>query len=205
MDVPVVTMDRREAREHLGEYERLLRTRHIANANTDIARELKAARDGYRALAQGTPVISLMGAFEQAPRDLSGRPHLAIARSDRREVYVYTHGGQLWFSAHSSGQIWGTYSGSLDIHVPMKGHYHGFDGYAMVPMVPPLGIRAAGGTSVLKNHFTMWEVEEWADDSFTAKPDRDPLLLKPIGGDLYAVVHSWDLTEMERAIMGARI
>ena len=29
-------------------------------------------------------------------------------------------------------------------------------------------------------------------------PPYDPYLLRPLGGDLYAVVHEWDLTEIER-------
>jgi hypothetical protein len=29
----------------------------------------------------------------------------------------------------------------------------------------------------------------------------DPILLRPIGGDLYAVVAQWDLTEIERTII----
>ena len=37
-----------------------------------------------------------------------------------------------------------------------------------------------------------------------AVPPRDPYLLKPIGGDLYAVIAERNLTELERSIMGAR-
>lgn len=206
MDVPVIEMDRQEAKEKLGEYEKLLRGHHMARANSDVARELKAARDGYAAMAAGTPVISLMGAFEYAARDAKGRPNIAVGRSDRKQVCVYRQGwNTIWFSTHSSGQIWGSYQGSLDIQVVTRdGHQLRETGYALVPMVPPLGIHAAGGLTALKDHLTLWEVEEWSDTPIRALPDRDPLLLKPIGGDLYAVMHSWDLTDMERTIMAGR-
>jgi hypothetical protein len=35
-------------------------------------------------------------------------------------------------------------------------------------------------------------------------PDRDPYLLRHVGGALYAVLAAWDLTDLERAIMSAR-
>lgn len=33
----------------------------------------------------------------------------------------------------------------------------------------------------------------------------DPALLKHIGGDLYAVLATWDLTELERSVLGGRL
>jgi hypothetical protein len=35
-------------------------------------------------------------------------------------------------------------------------------------------------------------------------PPEDPALLKHIGGDLYAVLAVWNLTELERAVLSGR-
>jgi hypothetical protein len=35
-------------------------------------------------------------------------------------------------------------------------------------------------------------------------PARDPALLRHIRGDLWAVLAVWDLTELERAVLGQR-
>ena len=209
MDVPLIEMDPQEAKERLGEYETLLRGRAMSRANSDIAQELRAAASGFRALAAGTQVISLIEAFEHAIPDARGRPNLAVGRSDRKQVCLYFHGWgrNMWFSTHDRGAInpgWDAYTGSLDIRIPTKERWEGAMGYALVPMVTPLGIQAAGGLSTLKNHLTLWEVEDWSDNPINALPDLDPMLLKPLGGDLYAVVHSWDLTDLERTIMEGR-
>jgi hypothetical protein len=67
-------------------------------------------------------------------------------------------------------------------------------GMAMVPMVPPDVLPPRGAD--LSKHFILWEVESW-----DVSPPVDPILLRPIGGDLYAVVAQWDLTEIERTII----
>jgi hypothetical protein len=61
-------------------------------------------------------------------------------------------------------------------------------------MVPPDVMPARGCD--LSKHFVLWEVENW-----DAAPPIDPILLRPIGGNLYAVVAQWDLTEVERMII----
>lgn len=75
-------------------------------------------------------------------------------------------------------------------------------GFAMVPMVPPdVREKAIGG---LKHYWTLWEVEKWHDRHPT-EPPVDPLLLKHVGGSLYAVIAEWDLTELEQAVMRQRV
>lgn len=69
---------------------------------------------------------------------------------------------------------------------------------AMVPHVPP-GLRPRHS---LDGYATLFEVEEWAK---SPAPPRDPALLKHIGGDLYAVLATWDLTELERSVLGGRL
>jgi hypothetical protein len=68
------------------------------------------------------------------------------------------------------------------------------NGAAMVPMVPA-DVYPSRGLDLSK-HFVLWEVEDW-----DAAPPVDPMLLKPIGGNLYAVIAQWNLTEIERVII----
>jgi hypothetical protein len=69
---------------------------------------------------------------------------------------------------------------------------------SMVPPVPP-GLRPARH---LRNYHVLWEAE-WVQHA-PPRPPGDPALLRRIGGDVFAVVAVWDLTEMERAILGGR-
>lgn len=77
------------------------------------------------------------------------------------------------------------------------------DGYALVPMVPA-DAREEAGNPQLSKCWILWEVERWADKRIGAVPDRDPFLLKHVGGELYAILAAWDLTDLERAVMAGR-
>ena len=68
------------------------------------------------------------------------------------------------------------------------------DGEARVPMVPA-GLRPA---HALSNYFTLWEA------TWSRIAPKDPALLKDIGDGLYIVLAVWDLTELERAVIGLR-
>jgi hypothetical protein len=68
------------------------------------------------------------------------------------------------------------------------------DAATLVPIVPPQ-LRPKHD---LANYHTFWEVEHW-----TLCPPRDPMLLRHLGGWLYAVLAVWDLTPVERAVLGA--
>ena len=222
MDVPTITMPRAEAQERLDEYYESVSRRADA--------EHEAAVEEYEALAEGTPLLSLQQAFrrlwelEEAEEgkgfDEKHRPRIAVARADRKQVFFRWFGGigrtQATFDTHKYG---GRHSDTLIRRVDF-GRAHGrmhhyrngdsyhanVEGYALVPMIPA-DVRNRM-TGRVKDHFILWEVEEWSDRRLTAEPDRDPLLLLPIGDaattDLYAVVDEWDLTEVERYVMLGR-
>jgi DNA-binding Lrp family transcriptional regulator len=65
---------------------------------------------------------------------------------------------------------------------------------AIVPLIPPK-LRPAGN---LSKYCILWEAD-WF------RPPGDPLLLRHLAGTLYAVLAVWDLTELEQAVLGARI
>jgi hypothetical protein len=69
----------------------------------------------------------------------------------------------------------------------------------MVPVVPPKHRPARG----MGDRLVLWEVENWTWRS-TPRPPGDPALLRPIGGDLYAVEAVWDLTELEQLVLSQR-
>jgi hypothetical protein len=66
---------------------------------------------------------------------------------------------------------------------------------ASVPGVPPALRPADKGWP--SKHYVLWETD-WDD------VPEDPALLKPLGALLYVVVATWDLTELEQAVLGMR-
>ena len=66
---------------------------------------------------------------------------------------------------------------------------------AIVPIVPPhLHPHAA-----LANYYTLW------DAVWTPAPPKDPLLLRHLAGQLYAIVAHWELTALEQAVLRGRL
>jgi hypothetical protein len=62
--------------------------------------------------------------------------------------------------------------------------------------VPPIPPRFRPGQP--DRYHILWEAE-WAK-----VPPRDPALLRALGDGLYVVLAVWDLTELERAVLGIR-
>lgn len=191
MNVSTITMPKELAAAKLRAYREQLRRR--------ADEEYEAAAAGYAALAAGTPLLNLTEAFAQTGLGEDGRPRLAIARADRKQVTVTVRPISLEFDTLRKSR-WG-YEGSLLITIPFTSatHTHRY-GYALVPMVPA-DVRPSGS---LRDYFILWEVEQWSDRPLLAWPDRDPYLLKHLAGDLYVVVAEWELTELERAVMTGR-
>jgi len=69
------------------------------------------------------------------------------------------------------------------------------NGRAMVPSIPP-SLRPPHSFA---SYYILWEAV-WEPIA-----PRDPMLLRPLGNNLYAVVAVWDLTDLERAVLNARI
>jgi hypothetical protein len=195
MNVPQITMPPEAAQLKLEAYRKQLRRR--------ADEEYKAAVAGYAALAAGKPLLNLTDAFNHAGLGEDGRPRLAIARADRKQVMldVWRDRREAVFDSRKNPQVFG-YVGTLRMRIPVDFSMNGAkDGYALVPLVPA-DVRPMTGS--LKDFFILWEVEQWSDRPLTAVPDYDPLLLQHIAGDLYAVIAEWDLTPLERAIMTGR-
>lgn len=187
-----------EATERLAEYETQVRTERTA--------EDEAIAAGYRAAKRGMPVISLPEVIRAGGFfDKSHRPKLAIARADATEVRVDQADRDIvWSTDTWSRDPW--WNGRPQQRTRLVGHdhvrVHGVrgdyfsSGQTIVPPIPP---RFRPRLRRLHGFHVLWEVEKW-----DPTPPVDPALLRHIRGDLWAVVATWDLTELERAVLAQR-
>jgi hypothetical protein len=208
MQVAETRIDQDQAGRLLGEYYRAVRGNEAPNS------EYNQVIAGLEAAYEGAALIHLSHSIAQCPRDDQARPRLAIARADRQQVEFQWRPGDR-FATFSAAKRRATNSGPTLLRtVDMKGvhgrrHPHNgwgltVRGYALVPMVPPRALPKTGGRSALPGYYVLWEVEEWSDTPLRPEPPVDPMLLEHIAGDLYRVVSTWDLTELERWVMAAR-
>jgi hypothetical protein len=206
-------MDMEEAKTKLAAYQEVLSRRHTQA----VEEEFTAIERAYKELATGTPLIDPIAAIRDAGWRADARPVLAIARADLQYVrwsiprdsrgwnpethrLIGPYAPMTWqfLGARKTEKHWTWHKGwGKDFMVPdvlVEPPGQPQTGLAMVPLVPAEAYPARGLD--LAKHFVLWEVESW-----DLAPPVDPMLLKPIGGSLYAVIYQWNLTEIERAII----
>jgi hypothetical protein len=183
------------AKKAFEEYRAAVRERHD-DEDAQIMR-------GYKAMAQGKQLLNLTDTIKAGGVGPDGRPRLAIMRADQRWCHMESTWSGFTFT---DGRRTGRPAASLrfefsDRVLPISGRLNNrpgakrvTDARSLVPLVPP-ALRPA---AAMHNFHILWEAE------WQPVPPRDPALLRHVGGDLYAVVAIWDLTDLERAVLGGR-
>jgi len=208
MNVSTIQMKPQEAREKLAHYRQRLADRHSAA----VEEEFSAIEAAYAELAKGAVLIDPVEAIRSCGWRPDGRPVLAIARADQKHVtWRIGRHNRAWTEQGRSGpyapmewvfqsrkQRWDRQrSPGLRFVVPdvkTEPPAEPKEGTAMVPLVPA-DVYPPRGLDLAK-HSVLWEVESW-----DIAPPVDPMLLRHIGGNLWAVIAQWDLTEIERMVI----
>jgi hypothetical protein len=193
MDTQSITLDPSKARELWRAY------RKHQHYSEPIDREIMAA---YQKLAQGKLIIKALDSIVKAGLGADRLPKLALVRADKKACRcTMDANGSAVMSAEGYDVPWrgdappnscyfrwpaGTFSGAATR----------YGGRAITPLIP-IDHRPKRG---LANYHILFEAE------WSRVPPRDPYLLRRIGkSDMWVVLAMWDLTEIERAALAARI
>jgi hypothetical protein len=192
MDITTIEISPEEAAERLAEYETQL--------TTERTREDEAIAMAYRAAKRGHPIVMLSevikaGGFFEHERSDRRLPRLAIARSTAKACWVRSDGNALVYADNEFVRRRSSTVGTHTVRVPdiLEQRPWMRSGGTQAPLIPP---RHRPRASRLHLFHTLWEVESWE-----MIPPRDPALLRHIRGDLWTVVATWDLTDLERAVL----
>lgn len=189
MNVPTITMPIEEARAAFREYRDTVRTRQEQDGDAAIM-------IGYGALARGRAIVDIFEAIPTAGLHDNGLPKLAIGRADWPYVQLawrWKHPGHWTFAKWPSPRRGRPPAG---INLPaglLPRSSVNFTPRAMTPLIPP---RIRPATAELHRYHILWEADWQA-------PPGDPMLLRHLAGSLYAVLAVWDLSPLERAVLGA--
>lgn len=154
-----------------------------------------AIMKAYKSLAKGKTVIDLYTTMREVGVFSNGLPRLAIMRADQKFCVcnVYRFGRATFDSSD-----WPRQNASDKVSLP-DGTFPNRDGNikgrALVPSIPP---KFRPPESMLRNYWILWEAV------WSVEAPHDPMLLKRLGKNLYAVVASWDLTPVERSVLALR-
>jgi hypothetical protein len=193
MQTENIVVDRLEARALWRKY------RAHQHYSKPIDREIGLT---YQRIAQGKVVIRALASVVAAGVNEQNLPKLAIVRADATTCFYewYRDGGARfskdpWPKTNHRRNYIDFPPGSFP--QPAESRNRTWSrAQAIVPLIP-LDIRPRRG---LENYHLLWEAV------WQPAPPVDPMLLRRIGeADLWVVVAAWDLTEVERAALAARI
>lgn len=169
---------------------------------------LKILRASMYFAKQGKSLINVYEAIKKAGLNSKKEPRLAIARADIKEVHFNkqdTGSGSFCMEDGWNRRGWNT-----DVNLPQKAFKINWerllknDGtpsweikdkkiVTKVPIIP-VDLMPEGK---LKNYYILWEVKEWQQ----LPQPKDPFLLKRISENMFVILGTWDITELERAII----
>lgn len=191
MNLSTLEISVEEATAGLDEYTAVLRAERSAEDEA-IAMAYRAAKRGHKIIML-PDVIRAGGFFE------TGHPRLAIVRADATACWVRREGRSLIYSTDEWMRNRGALVGAYTVRVRNAiddGKYFNTKG-TVVPLIPP---RHRPGKNRLHLFHILWEVEAW-----DLTPPRDPALVRHVRGDAWSVIATWDLTELERAMLSGRV
>jgi hypothetical protein len=200
MDLSTITVDRQAAREAVAAYRRALHN----EKHEQLRAEDEAILRGYREISRGHPIISIRDVIHAGGETSRFLPKLGISRADEKRLEVRRRrDGSVRFGVNLgfhparavtllppgtlSSMGWQRWSrpeaanGSSEIRAS-----------AIVPTIPPEFRPNAN----LERYWILFEAE------WTNVAPKDPALLRALGGGLFAVLATWDLTDLERAVLG---
>ena len=201
MNVEQIKMNRIDALQAYQHYKQAV---HSARTGTkkEWRRADAALMRGYKALSEGKRVLDLQKVMAAQGLRPDFYPKLAVCRADATTCFLQMGiAGSATFSAKRWSRGKNQCVAFPEDTFPRFLRYGpnanrserwNNDVETLVPLVPPQ-LRPPHD---LSGYHILWEVEEWRP-----VPSRDPMLLKSLGGSLYVVLATWDLTPLEMAVL----
>ena len=183
-------------------------TEQLSYINKIITKEkyVKDLQKVYESMAEGKKVIDLYEVFKEIGTDEKGLPKIAIARADRKVITLTSRGNfayREFKELTSFGYTRNRWVQKMDYSLPRDTFPNlikfelGTRYETKVPIIP---VKYYPQDSLI-NYYILWEVEDWER---IETPPEDPLLLKKLTKNLFAIIAEWNLTPLEKAITKGR-
>ena len=205
MELEQLVVPKEKIEEELQAFKQLLRS-HKRQLLTDLHRDLARI---YGHMRHKGKVIDIYSSFKKAGLNKNRNPKLAICRADASMCYCYKGWSGSAIYSKDSG-ITKVRKSHGDIRFPegtfqwMKDEGEKWIPWSKafiqtpVPYIPTKVLSKLRYT--LKNYHIIWEVEKWA-----RVPPKDPILVKMVTPNIALVLATWELTELERAVIMGRL
>jgi len=160
----------------------------------------------YGHLKHGGKIVDLPRTFAKSELRKEDLPKLGIVPANGKYCYLYKKrsGGAIFSSERKT--TWGTpYAKGNDVELPPDTFrwkdLENSRWRTLAPIIPPRIYVEICVRIVPENYHILYEVETWS----ISNPPRDPILGKMLTKNLFGVLATWDLTELERKIISGRV
>ena len=195
-----IKMPKEQAKEEWKKYVELLKTRK--------EKYLETMKKAHYEMKQGRELIDFYKIMKESGLNEVDEPKLAISRADINEVIFRKRDSGTGNFEMEEG--WNRGGWKTNVELPQntfKIHWKrktnngvelqwGIDKERIKTKVPIIPAELVPDGD-LKNYYILWEPLEWQELPET----KDPILLKRISQNLFVILGSWDLTELEQSII----
>lgn len=199
MTVHTFTEERKIALEKWREYKAAEK-----QSSNPLYKDLKKV---YNQIKGGRKIIDIFQAIKQGGIHSNHHPKLAVAMatSKKIECCYYQNGNVHYNNPGINWKIREHKDVQLNACLPeykFQTTGNGIESWrhlrleAPVPLIPPKHLPKV----LTDDYYILWEVDEWK-----MVPPTDPWLLRRITKTLFVVLAGWDLTEIEKSVMQARL
>lgn len=210
MQVEELVVEKKEVEQELESLKTAIKEGYISKRTT-ITRDLLAV---YGHLKHGGKIIDLFQTFRKVGLNENGNPKLGIVQYGARYCYLYKkHSGGAIFS-NENKTSWQVYANKSNGDVEVPGdtfewtedlNESGNNRWKTVaPIIPPRVLTIASAKLTPQNYHVLFEAELWAKSKPPAPPG-DPILGKMLTPNIFGVIATWNLTELEKIIIKGRL
>jgi len=196
-----IKMPKEQAKAEWKKYVELLKKRK--------EKYLETMKKAHYEMKKGKELIDVYKIMKDSGLNKNKEPKLAIARADIKEVIFKKRDSGTGTFEMEEG--WNRSGWKTDIELPQKTFKIHWDRRTnqdgtqsrweiekeriktKVPIIPAELVPEGD----FKDHYIIWEPLEWQELPET----KDPILLRRISQNLFVILGSWDLTELEQSII----
>lgn len=159
----------------------------------------------YGHLQHGGKIIDIPKTFAKTGLRVDDLPKLGIVPVNAKYCHLYkkSNGGAI-FSIEDK-RTWETYARKNDVELPPD-TFNWTDlensrWVTLAPVIPPRIHVEIACRIIPENYHILYEVEVWNKSN----PPKDPILGRMLTKNLFGIIATWDLTDLERKIIQGRI
>lgn len=209
MQVEELIVEKKAVEEEIKHLKHAIKEGYISRRST-MTRDLMAV---YGHLQHGGKIIDLFKTFSKTGLNENGHPKLGIVQCSAKWCYLYKKkNGGAFFSNENKSQ-WKVYPNKKegDIVVPSDTFNWSEEIFQLgsrwkcvAPIIPPRVLTIASAKLTPQNYHILFEAEIWSKSKIPTPP-RDPILGKMLTPNIFGIIATWDLTELERIIIRGRL